>query len=59
MGKGYLLDTNIVIYYLEGLLTPAGKDLVQKIVFEDALTTRYPADFSSINQLSIINPFEL
>ena len=34
MEQGYFLDTNTVIYYLEGVLTPAGKALVQEAVAE-------------------------
>jgi predicted nucleic acid-binding protein len=36
MGTGFILDTNTIIYYLEGVLKPAGKDLVQNAITEGA-----------------------
>jgi predicted nucleic acid-binding protein len=33
MGKGYFLDTNTIIYYLEGVLNPPGKKLVKEAIY--------------------------
>ena len=36
MGKGYILDTNTIIYYLEGILNSSGKSFVEKAIVEGA-----------------------
>lgn len=36
MGQGYILDTNTIIYYLEGVLNSSGKSLVKKAIIEGA-----------------------
>jgi toxin FitB len=35
MGSGYLLDTNVVIYFLAGVLTEGGHEFLSKILKAD------------------------
>jgi predicted nucleic acid-binding protein len=54
MEQGFLLDTNIVIYYLEGVLDSHGKIFLiaaTALCFNLNLITRNISDFSSIQRI--------
>lgn len=48
MGKGYLIDTNIVIYYLEGLLNENAREII-KDIFND------PIKISVITKIELLS----
>ena len=57
MGKGYLIDTNSVIDYLNNKLPEKANRLIENIDCQISVITRNTKDFDRINRLEVINPY--
>ena len=59
MEQGFLMDTNVVIDYLGNNLPPSGAAFIDNLPGVISVITRNTDDFKNIDNLELLNPWEL